>query len=784
MWLCFDLECENKPYLGAVASPFCPDNYIVAPGWAIDGGPVQHRYFNNRAEADASDWAEVALKDATIAVAHNATFEIHWMMHRHKDTFLAFLKRGGRIFCTQYAQYMLSMQQETYPSLEDTAQNYGGSMKIDEVKLLWEQGALTSEIDQALLIKYLVGNDEMHGDIGNTRLSCFAQYALLEQRGMLAAFWQRMDSLLFNAISTFNGMYVNMEVGRRNHGAQLEEVVAIEKELLGSFPTDMPAELVFNYGSRRHMSGWLFGGPVKYEMQVPYDPIQYVKGDFYKVEDAEGTLVPVELAEQYLKEGQPHNYVLYKSGKNKGMTKVFREDTKVEKTKIGEGVYTFPGLIDLTTLPPHVSGEYLGRRATYRGSEFMCDRKVDEFGNVLVEGTPVYSTSGESIDLLGTFVEAVKPLKKLAQLNKDNGTYYQHIEYNKSGGIKKESGMFQFVGPDGIVHHELNACASITGRLSSSKPNLQNLPREGTSVVKEMFESRFGPNGRIVEVDYTALEVVDAAAITNDKALLKELMAGTDMHCLRLATKLKRLYVEVRAIFLDEHHPDHKAIKYARTNIKTPSFAAQYGASAQGISFATGLPLEEAEEFLRIDQGLFPEMYAYRTYIREVVESTGALPEAVHREMNDDGSWSVYRIGFFPAKSGNRYAFRQKSQWDSVAKKRIMDYKNTELANYLFQGEASFIVQCSCGRVVRWLIENDFFGGCVLPINTVHDAIYLDCVDEEWAIYAGKMVAYLMGDTPRWMCETMPALREWRYDTVPFPAAAEQGPNMMTKSHC
>lgn len=781
-WLCCDLECENKPYLGMVASPFCPDNYIVAPGWAIDGGPVEHRYFNSRAEADASDWADIALKDATIFVAHNATFEIHWMMHRHRDAFMAFLKRGGRIFCTQYAQYMLSMQQETYPTLEDTAQNYGGSMKIDEVKMLWEQGALTSEIDQALLIKYLVGNDEMHGDIGNTRLCCFAQYTLLEQRGMLAAFWHRMDSLLFNAISTFNGMYVNMEVARKNHANQLAEVAAIEASLQQSFPTDMPEELVFNYGSRRHMSGWLFGGPVKYEKQVPYDPIQYVKDDFYELH--KGTE-----QQRYVKcsEADPSDAVyatVYASGKNKGLPKTFRMDTDVEKTKIGEGVYTFPGLINLTTLPPHVSGEYLGRRATYRGSEYMCDRKEDEFGNVVVEGTPVYSTSGESIDLLGSFVDAVKPLKKLAQLNKDNGTYYQNVEYNTKGEVKKETGMFQFVGPDGIVHHDLNACASITGRLSSSRPNMQNLPREGTSVVKEMFESRFGPGGRIVEVDYTALEVVDAAAITNDKALLKELMAGTDMHCLRLATKLKRLYVEVRSIFMDEHHPEHKTIKYARTNIKTPSFAAQYGASAQGISFATGLPLEEAEEFLRIDQGLFPEMYAYRTYIREVVESTGALPEAVHREMNEDGSWSVYRIGFFPAKSGNRYAFRQKSQWDNVAKKRIMDYKNTELANYLFQGEASFIVQSSCGRVIRWLIENDFFGGCVLPINTVHDAIYLDCVNEEWAIYAGKMVAYLMGDTPRWMCETMPALREWRYDTVPFPAAAEQGPNMMTKTHC
>ena len=93
-------------------------------------------------------------------------------------------------------------------------------------------------------------------------------------------------------------------------------------------------------------------------------------------------------------------------------------------------------------------------------------------------------------------------------------------------------------------------------------------------------------------------------------------------------------------------------------------------------------------------------------------------------------------------------------------------------------------MQCACGRVIRWLIENDFFGGCVLPINTVHDAIYLDCINEEWARYAGVVVAQIMGNTPKDMCRTMPAYLDWRYDTTPFPAVAEYGSSMYDKQVC
>ena len=295
-----------------------------------------------------------------------------------------------------------------------------------------------------------------------------------------------------------------------------------------------------------------------------------------------------------------------------------------------------------------------------------------------------------------------------------------------------------------------------------------------------MFASRFGSTGRIVEVDYTALEVVTLAAISNDQNLLEKLLAGTDMHCYRLAAKLHRDYDELVRIVADKEHPEHKSIKQQRTDIKPPSFAAQYGASAAGISYATGCSIEFAEEFLALEAKLFPESIKFRSVVREAVEATGTIAPA-QREFTDSGGWQAYRRGYFQAKGGTCYSFRTYPKF--VDGQEIHDYKDTQIANYWCQGEASFIVQCATGRVVRWLIENDFFGGCVLPINTVHDAIYLDCVNEEWARYAGAMVKKIMEETPKAMCSTMPSYREWRYDSTPFPAAAEFGKNMMDKEH-
>ncbi|HCH8298215.1 TPA: hypothetical protein NNP34_004448 [Salmonella enterica] len=764
-WLIHDYETENYEYCGSLASPHCPENYIVATGWAIDNGPVQSLYFNNKEEGLTSNWLEKALEGQQVYVAHNATFEIHWNLKYYGDVFLNWIKNGGRIWCTQFAEFLITHQTEMYPKLEDCSVKYGGTKKIDAVKLLWEQGYKTSEIDQALLMEYLA--DEHSGDVANTRRVCFAQVAYMQEVGMYEMAKMRMDSLLFNAIATYNGLYVNMDVAKKNMDEQYKRIAELQEDVRSYLPKDLPAELEFSFTSGYHMSAFLFGGTITYDKKVPYDPPKFEQVEVYQFTRDDGTVEYLEpdtinkIEDCEIERGGV--ITKYKAGRNKGLPKTFKIDSGVEKLKWGKGTYRFEGLVNFNELPKHVSEQFTGDRAEFKGKRVHA-----------ACGTPVYSTGDDALDLVAKFTEAAQPLRDMKKLIKDTTTYYL-VEDDKG----KQSGMLQYVEPNGIIHHQLNNCATVTGRLSGSRPNLQNVPRDGTSKVKEMFVSRFGSDGRLVECDYSALEVVALASISGDKNLLQQLLDGTDMHCYRLAGALNEPYEVVYDKCHNKEHPEHRKYKQLRTDIKPRAFANQYGASAMGISFSTGCSLEEAEQFKETERKLFPESSTFsERIVRPQVEQNG-LSMPMESELVN-GVWKHFRRGFFKALSGTCYSFRQFPKYVKGVGEKY-DYKDTQIANYPIQGEASFIVQCACGRVIRWLIENDFFGGKALPINTVHDCIQLDCADRETAIMVGTKVKEIMDSTPKWMATRIPDLKEWRYDTTPFPAELEIGSSMMNK---
>ena len=238
--------------------------------------------------------------------------------------------------------------------------------------------------------------------------------------------------------------------------------------------------------------------------------------------------------------------------------------------------------------------------------------------------------------------EFCRLVNELGALEKDTGTYYLREVLDSEGRVKERKGMLQYVIPEredgsGIIHHRLNTCATVTGRLSSSNPNLQNLPRPdededgvAKSKVKQVFTSRFGENGRITEVDYSALEVVMSCVHTGDTKLLSLLQAGTDMHCYRLAFREGLEYGDVYQRCHNKALPDYPVWKTKRSHIKTPSFAAQYGASAKGVAFAAGCTVEFAQEFLDNEARMFPTTIGFRAIVKEEVErgSWSYIPRA------------------------------------------------------------------------------------------------------------------------------------------------------------
>lgn len=817
----WDLETENHPYFGAVASPRHPDNYVVLNGWAIDTAPydgaIEHIYNENKEQAASRPWITIP-DDVWLIVMHNAPFEMDWLLHQQRDTIMAYLKRGGRIFCTAYAHYLLSNQRDTYPSLNETAPLYGGQHKVDGVKALWEAGKLTSQIDPALLLEYLIHPEK--GDVANTRVMFYGEYAELAKRGMWEMALERMEGMAFDCFAMDSGLFVDREVAERQR-VEGEARLAVLREGFKALRDFLPAEVVFKESSDFHMSAWLFGGPIKYRHKVPrflngkpvmekMDAVMWVQPDKSEVplEVVDGCVVlniggvltptPINIAAgQY-----GLDFKTYKAGKNKGTIKVDRVDTNRQALVYEETTFQMPPFVDLNLLSEQIREEFL--------RDAVGKRK-------LADDTPVYSTGKDTLDFLvkrKEFGEAASiMLTNLAEFNKvdkDMGTYYLRQETDDEGNVTKQSGMLQFLTPISIVHHQLNSTSTATTRKSSNRPNFQNLPRGNTSNVKQMFVSRFNDiawlewalthgridsafydeccenirngvtNGYIVEEDYTALEVVTLAAFSQDKALMHALMTGTDMHCLRLSKKLNEPYEDVLKKCKDTSHPDHAKYDHMRFEVKAPSFAYQYGATAMGISFSTGMSLDDAEKFIADEKALFPEVESFF--------SDGVFPEVegsktMHREQMDDGSWSVYGRGVWRSKAGTCYEFRQYPKtvttWINGKRTRAveMQFKPTQMRNYPVQGESGFFVQGICGLVMRWLVANNFFGGRVYIINTVHDAIYLDCHRSVLDIVCGGV---------KQIMESLPQHFSAKYGynlNIPFPAAAEFGPNMMSKEH-
>ena len=793
----FDLEVENHPYYGALASPVHPDNFVVASAWATLDGEVQSIYRPNK--QDAKDWAKF-LDLATpggILVAHNAPFDVQWLLVHQRDRFMRFLESGGRVFCTAYAEYLLSNQQDTYPSLDSTAPKYGGSHKVDGVKIMWEHGKLTSEIDSALLLEYLAGPD---GDVENTRKVFLGQMQELQERGMLDMALERMEGMLFVCLSMHSGLCIDPEVAEKQRREIEQELQALTEKFKAL--RNLPSEIEFKDTSDYCMSAWLYGGPIKYRVRDVWleedGTPKYEKREAYLLADG-GAVFLEEVQGMSIEEIEAKHgpLVRYRAGKNKGLPKVEKVASSTPKLRWYERQLVLPGCVPLSKLPKEVREEFVQR---FSGKRLLAD------------GSPVLSTGADALQFLlarpefsDETKELLQDLLRYAKLDKDLGTYYLKEELDEDGNVVKRSGMLQYCTEHNIVYHQLNCTSTVTGRLSSKQPNLQNIPRGDTSDVKRMFVSRFNnpvwlryamqhgiipqdlaqqclealergePQGRLLEADYSNLEVVTLAVLSKDEALCKALVQGIDMHCLRLSKKLGEPYEEVLKKCKDETHPEHKRYKKMRTDIKPMSFAYQYGASAQGIAFSTGCSVEEAQAFIDAEKALFPGVEEW--YEREIFAKVEA-GKKLYREMDEDGRWRVYARGVWQSPGGTCYEFREypKTEWVDGQKISVMQFKPTQLRNYPIQGESGFFVQAVSGAIVRWLVQKRFFGGRVFCINQVHDAVYFD-VHTSVLKEVASAVQYIMESLPQMM-------RRLGYDlAVPFPAAVEVGLNLLEKEH-
>lgn len=742
MYLVYDLETETRVHLRRKASPWHPDNYIVAAGWKKQGDSRCSWVYHDKPTKFNLHIPE----NVTLLVGFNLKFDMLWQWDNPE--LKAFFKRGGRIWDCQYVEYLLSGQDARfhYPALTEVSPRYGGKEKIDEVKVLWDAGVATKDINEDLLIDYLVGTEEEGrdgGDVGNTEKVFLGQLARVKQEGMLNAVMSRMDGLCATTEMEWNGLKVDVQEAKLQLSALMAEKDKLYTELQTYIP-DTPDGFEFSWNSRVHKSCLLFGGTAKYVKQAPY--IDAKTGEYacrrdtetHWVLDDKSTTPVVHLEEP------PENVVRFLSGKNKGAAKTVKVEVRGElKTKYQDFYVEFPGYVK--ALP-----EWATKTTDARGKS-------------------LYSTSGDTIAALeNTDVPFCKVLSRYEAVVKELGTYF--VTRNSKGDL---SGMLTCVDPSThLIHPNFNHCSTVTARLSSDNPNMQNIPRGDKSAIKKLFVSRYA-NGTMLEADYSQLEIVVQGLLSGDKNLIQDLINRVDFHCKRVAIqdKYKITYDEVKAIIGDEAHPDHKFWKKIRTAAKIFSFQRSYGAGAALIALSTGLSVEDVKDLIAAEDAAYPGIVHFN---EDVAMEVAGSAEPFRDPQNN---FQVYRRGYWRAPTGCKYHFRSWPAQEWQKERGIEEsFSPTEMKNYPVQGTGGEIVQGMCGRLWRHFVSNDNYGGKALLVNTVHDCVWVDhdsIVSEQVA----ADVKRIMESVPEW-------LKTFGIECpVPFPVEVEQGANMLELHH-
>lgn len=733
-----DTETTTYPLFGRKASPFNPDNWIVAIGHKqVKSADVPTGLYYAGPE-DSHGFLATFLRNTQPAwlVGHNIKFDLLHLLRDPEDyaVYQEWVAAGGLVWDTQLAEYLLGgMTQEHHTlTLEEVSLRYGGTIKADEVKDLWEQGVSTQDIPRNTLMRYLLGDpadytepDRVDGDIGNTERIFVGQFVAAQSRGMLPLMRINMGALLATVEMERNGMFVDADRGRKLARVLEVQIAKTKVELSAALPPDLPWE--FNWGSRKQLSALIFGGVIEYpkrEYLLAQDWGMFAAGEYVfeecfedkdefrrviayaqKTEEAlvleDGRLISREEWERWLALGPTFIEsfpVTYKSGKNAGQFKtkqVKTNDLTKPKSRMGSDVWVFPRQHEPD--PKWASAE-TGQWSTAE--------------DVILE---IAETST---------LPWLKALGSLAKMTKDLGTYY--ITGEAEG---KPKGLLTKVGPDSIIHHAIHMVRTVTARFSSSDPNLQNVPRGDTSSVKRMFTSRFGPQGYIIPADFTALEIYCQAFLTRDKQLIADLQAGLDMHCARLSTVENRPYEEV--VELCKGKTATKEWKTKRTHIKVFSFQRAYGAGAAKIAAGLKLPVEIIQGYIEADEKRYPGITPWQTKVAEdIVASAWPTTKWAQHPLTKE-SFCVHR-GSYTDFLGKTYVFEQGPAPDFLAKPRgnqvpqVAAFSPTESKNYPVQGLGGEIMKAALWLAVRAFYKVKNFGQRGLLVNTVHDAGYAD----------------------------------------------------------
>ena len=286
-----------------------------------------------------------------------------------------------------------------------------------------------------------------------------------------------------------------------------------------------------------------------------------------------------------------------------------------------------------------------------------------------------YSVDAEVLDGLRGQHAAVDDLLEYRQLSKLKSTYVD--------------GLLDLINPrDGRVHTSFSQTTAATGRLSSSNPNLQNIPIR-TEVGRRIRRAFLAdPGSYLLAADYSQIELRILAHVTREPALVAAFEAGEDVH----AATASRLF----KVPLAEVQPDQRRLA------KTVNFAVLYGQSAFGLARTTGMGNAEAVEFIRNYEQTFP-------LVREYVQNT------LHQARTQGYVQTLMgRRRYFPDMSGLPVVQRQAAEREAI--------------NMPIQGSNADMIKMAMIALQQQMDELSLASRQILQ---VHDELVLEAPDNE-----------------------------------------------------
>jgi len=254
----------------------------------------------------------------------------------------------------------------------------------------------------------------------------------------------------------------------------------------------------------------------------------------------------------------------------------------------------------------------------------------------------------------------------------------------------------------GRVHTSYHQAVAATGRLSSSDPNLQNIPIR-TEEGRRIRQAFIAPQGfRIVAADYSQIELRIMAHLSDDPSLLTAFKEGQDVH--------RATAAEVFEVSLDEVSGDQ------RRKAKAINFGLIYGMSAFGLAKQLHLGRHEAQEYIDRYFERYPGVAQYMDRTRAIAKEQGFVETLFGRRL------------YLPEINARN-------------KMRVQAAERTAI-NAPMQGSAADIIKRAMLSVDQWLEQGDANARMIMQ---VHDELVLEVANDEVDAVSNQVCRLMSG---------------------------------------